>query len=177
MMVFPQTINDKVKVQNLQNFETHDGTAYSGTFCIGNTKIALVQNSGQGGDTEYRFLSDEAEAMFNKFLNDNKIKSVLAERYKGMNVDTETILSEFMEEFMQIKVDKQTISRLQKKAIVFTVPGSSAFNQIAWKQPLAKIVAAGYLDKIQETYNKIKRELKTGEVIVNTNLAKLGITI
>ena len=132
-MSFSQKILDKVKVQNLQSCESRDGYAYSGTFCIGNTKIATVQNSGCGGNTDYRFLSDEAKQMFNKFVADNNLKQLMADDYNSSDdrfiprdwstddFDADSILSQFMEEFMQIKADNKIINRLQKKGICFGV--------------------------------------------------------
>lgn len=185
-MVFSQDILNKVKMQNLQSCQSRDGYAYSGTFCIGKTKVAYVQNSGNGGNTNYDFLSNEGQEVFNKFVNDNNIRQTIADnwnknhegfKWTAEKMDDETVLSTFAEEFMQISVDKKSIARWQKKGIVFGVRGSGRYQQVQWKHPLQKIVDAGYLNKIQEAYDRIKSELKEGEEVLNTNLEKLGVKL
>ena len=182
-------ILEQVKIQNLKSFQTHDGYAYSGTFCIGKTKIATVRNDGSGGNTDYDFVNAKAEAMFNKFVKDNDLRQVIADtwnedddvikykRWTAEDMNDENIISHFMEEFTQIKADKKVINRMQKKGICFGVPGSGIFDGLSWKVTLEQLINAGHKDKLEAEIKKLKGSFKNGEVIHNTNLTKLGIEV
>ena len=85
----------------------------------------------------------------------------------------EGVIDEIIDNYLKAKEEAKQI-KMYDKAICFGVPNGSRYRTVSWKnRTLAQI------DKInlQIAYNDVKAKLGKGEVILNTNLKELGITI
>jgi hypothetical protein len=176
-----QILSEKFEVKNLKTLNTSDGIAYTASIYANSVKICDVENQGWGGETMFD-MSEESEKIFNSIIQDNNIKKMLLDsRYNFMEtidkISNEIILSEIIETAIILKKFNSDVKRHQKKAIVYGVYNADSFQVFKFKYDLELIVNKGYKGKIQEEIDKIKKGLKPGERILNTNLQKLGLTV
>lgn len=142
---------------------------------INGKKVGSCENEGRGGCTNYggntpedRKLIAEAEKYFKGLPN---IKS---EKY---NFEYPQSLENAIDDCLEAHLKAKEVAKRVKmydRAICFGVPNGNSYRTVSWtKRTLAQI------DKInlQRAYNDVKAKLGKGEVILNTNLAQLGITI
>lgn len=96
--------------------------------------------------------------------------------------EVQYIIDELFNAKQQAKLEASNKKRMEKdfeKNICYGVPGGGSYKMTGYKVPLADIAGrTGGKQALQDLIEKVKRErLQQGEVILNTNLEALGLTI
>jgi hypothetical protein len=138
---------------------------------IDGKKVGQCNNDGHGGCTNYHGSTIADLDIIKKA--EAYCKSLPKVKYGDMEWEQslEGVIDDLLTEFLVAKEAKKR-EKMYLKAFCFGVPKSSSYRTVYWKgRTLAQI------DKVnlQRAYDKVKSELKTGEVIFNTNLKELGL--
>jgi len=143
---------------------------------INGKKVGYCKNDGHGGCTDYRGDSKENNQIIAKA--EEHFKSLPKVKAEGYNFEfqptLENAIDEQLENYLKQKTEKK-MQKLMQTAILFGLPNGSSYTKLSWKSktPLSGIPK----NILQQTIDEIKRKHCTnGIVILNTNLAALGIT-
>lgn len=147
------------KFKNLKSFNTYDGVAYSCEVYHDKFKIADVRNDGDGGMTHVNYTNG----------GENYLNSLNIEQFHskdlGFSVDNEYTLSDLIELAISIK---KVLSK-QSKSIIYLI-GENIYS-FSYKRTLSDIVKTNK-SVIENRISDIK---KSGGVVLNTNLDKIGV--
>jgi hypothetical protein len=162
----------RVQIKNLRFFEGHDTMqGMSGDIWIDGVKCMRVFDSAHGGCYEYDNYSREPKVLsLIKNLEDH-IKTlppqthIFGGKTMTMNVDMDGFINDITE---RMQLEKQ-----MKNKILVGVPNSTQYGAYKFKVALTKIPTT----QLQASIGRIKAKLEKGEVILNTNLTALGITV
>ena len=170
----------KVVLKNVKFFEGHDTMqGMSADIWINGTKCMHVYDSAHGGCYEYtnHNYDDKTKSLI-KHLEDY-IATLPEREYEfggrkhSIKIDMDGFLEDIIQEIEQKKVDKKRL-KLQKQAILFGFDVKSNYSYLKFKRPLSEIPQL----LMQQELNKIvKKHCTNGEIILNTNLKELGVTI
>ena len=138
---------------------------------INGKKVGYCKNDGHGGCTDYHCDSKEANAVIKEA--EAYCKALLKVKYTDIEWEQslEGVIDDLLTEYLVAKERKKRV-KMYEKGICFGIPNGSSYRTVYWKgRTLAQI------DKIhlQSAYDKVKSELKEGEVILNTNIKELGL--
>jgi hypothetical protein len=167
----------KIEVKNISFSErnSEETNCFAGDLYINGKKVGVCTNSGQGGPTCYHGFTKEDNVLIAEA--EKYCKTLPNVRSEELNFEfaqsLENIIDEQVTNYLVAKERKKK-ERMFEKAICYGVPNGYSYRTVYWKgRTLAQI------DKInlQRTYNDIKAKLGKGEVILNTNLAQLGINL
>lgn len=166
----------KIQIKNIQFSEamSEETNAFAASLYINGKKVGGCKNTGQGGCTDYwgdtpedREIIKEAEDYF---------RSQPKKHSERFNFDyqptLELAIGDCLDEWLQAKEQKR-MTRQMAKAVLVGIPDAPSYSLYKFKVPL-KDIPQGHL---QAAIFRIKNKLKKGEVILNTNLEPLGITI
>jgi hypothetical protein len=142
---------------------------------INGKKVGSCNNEGRGGPTDYHGDSKESNVLIKEA--EAYCKTLPNVRSEALDFEypqsLESVIDELLEAHLKAKDEAKRI-KMYDKAICFGVPNGNSYRQVYWKgRTLAQI------DKInlQRAYNDVKKGLKGGEVILNTNLEALGVNL
>jgi hypothetical protein len=184
-----QALMARVTVKNIKHFDGgcgHRGCNY--TVYLDNKRIATMADNGWGGEVDYTFVNDKAEAAWKAFVEDNQLLALGQKMWSFMKPNTisshdiMTIFSDAahnlaMAEKERKKAEKK-IAKLSETAILFGTWEKYAYY--AYKRPLAVIVQTQKgREVVQDSYQKALSEIqKEGGTILNTpeQLNALGLT-
>jgi hypothetical protein len=167
----------KIEVKKISFSERNsdETNCFAGDLYINGKKVGVCTNSGQGGPTDYHGFTKEDNVLIAEA--EKYCKTLPNVRSEELNFEypqsLENVIDEIVCNFLEAK-EKQKKVKMYEKAICFGVPNSASYRYVSWsKRTLAQI------DKInlQRAYDKVKSELKAGEVIFNTNLVALGVNL
>jgi hypothetical protein len=142
---------------------------------INGKKVGECNNDGRGGCTNYGGNTKEDNVLIAEAEKYCKtLPKVKSEKLKFEYAQSlESVIDDILTEFLVAKELKKK-QKMFLKAFCYGVPNGYSYRTSSWTgRTLAQV------DKItlQRAYNKIKSELKTGEVFLNTNLQTLGINL
>jgi len=145
---------------------------------INGKKVGYVKNEGHGGCTDYRGNSKEDNVLIQEaekyFLSLPKVKS---EEY---NFEYQPTLESYIDEQLEAYLKAKEMKKMEKymlTGILFGIPNSGSYSRIDYKHSLSALAKVNHL-ALQARVNQIKERYCTkGEVILNTNLTELGISI
>jgi len=167
----------KIEVKKISFSErnSEETNCFAGDLYINGKKVGVCTNSGQGGPTCYNgFTKEDNEVIKEAEAYCKTLPNVRSEEFNFEYPQSlENVIDEQVTAFLVAKEAKKK-ERMFEKAICFGVPKGYSYRTIYWKgRTLAEI------DKItlQRTYNDVKAKLGKNEVILNTNLAELGINL
>lgn len=140
---------------------------------IDGKKVGYCENRGTGGSTDYHGNSKEDNAIIAKA--EEYCKTLPKVKYNDMEWEQslEGVIDDCLDAYLKEKEENKR-KKMHLKGICYGVPERPSYRYVSWsKKTLAQV------DKIslQRAYDKVKSELKAGEVIFNTNLEALGIKI
>ena len=147
---------------------------------INGKNVGYCKNEGQGGCTDFRGGTREnneiiaqADAYYRTLP---KVKSGTFE----FEQDLEWVVNMLLEEHLNAKINlkaKKKFEKLQQKSIVWGKPNTYGQMHLPYSIALSD-VARLQPKQLQENINAIKKKYSSnGDVILNTNLAELGIKI
>lgn len=173
----------KIEIRNIKIASnlSEETIAFTADVFVNGEKTAYAKNDGQGGCTHYsayenkRTLLAEAEA-YVKSLPSQK------EMLGGEEIIIESNLEGFIDDVIYAKDNEREQKKFEKKIqkacetdIVWGKPNSGSFKSIGFKgkHKLADIgnSTQGQI-AIKNLIVRIKKEMKEGDVILNTNLPK-----
>lgn len=144
---------------------------------INGKKVGSCDNDGRGGCTNYGGSTKEDNVLIVKAeaycKSLPKVKSSFGIGSLEYDQNLESVIDELLEAHLKAKDEAKRI-KMYDKAICFGVPNGSSYRSVYWKgRTLAQI------DKInlQRAFDDVKKNLKAGEVILNTNLKALGVNL
>jgi hypothetical protein len=149
---------------------------------IDGKKVGSCNNEGRGGPTDYHADTSCASGFTRANIEliakaEAYCKTLPNVRSEALDFEypqsLESVIDELLEAHLKAKDEAKRI-KMYDKAICFGVPNGNSYRQVYWKgRTLAQI------DKInlQRAYNDVKKGLKGGEVILNTNLVALGVNL
>ena len=170
----------KVEIKNLKFHQGHDGHGFNADIFINGVKCMHVYDGAYGGEfeyTDYSRLPNAKNPERIKELNaelEAYVKTLPAVEFQGTKLDMN--MDMYIEELIQAKEkekEEKKKLKLMQKAILVGVPNANQYSYYAYKVALASIPT----NVLQKHVDSYKAKLKQGEVILNTNLAQLNITI
>ena len=168
-------------------FQGHDGTGLNADVWINGVNCMHVHDGAYGGEFEYQentFNNPKAaQVKANIKLLDDYIATLPevesdmgGHKFKfKMNRDfyIDKVLEEQETAKAKVKQEKK-MNALYTHALVIGKPNENKYRFMDMKRPLSEVPAL----LLQSYLAKLRRECETtGEQILNTNLAKLGITV
>ena len=142
---------------------------------VNGKKTAYANNDGRGGCTFYN--------SYHAPNNDEDLRQAEAYclslpkvRVEEYNFEFDMNLTHFIDNLIEDELKKKEQKKLEKKmldTIMWGKPNGHSYTQVKFKVPLAKIPLA----RLQEIVDKYKKEFKSGDEFLNTNLEALGIKL
>lgn len=176
-----KTEGSRIELRKLTIYErmSEETTAFVAEIYIDGVQAGHAKNDGHGGSTDYyaypehRELINEAEKLC---LALPPLKcggggdSGMREFEIPMN------LEHFIDEIVNKELQKKADKKFEKKManhLMWGIPNGNSYTMAKLNKPLAEVNKL----QLQQYVNQCKQKLKFGEVILNTNLQELGITI
>ena len=142
---------------------------------VNGKKTAYASNDGRGGCTFYTSYhapnNDEDLRQAEAFCL--SLPKVRVEEY---DFEYDMNLEHFIDNLIEDELKKKEQKKLEKKmvdTIMWGKPNGHSYTQVKFKVPLAKIPTT----RLQEFVDKYKKEFKSGDEFLNTNLEALGIKL
>ena len=182
-----QAIFNRVTIKKFKEGFGHDLMGYYCDVYLDNKKVGYVNDDGWGGDVSIDFTDDAKQAIFEKYLEENKIVDIMVKKLGWGSLLKKNEINYWSQGIAVVEVAIDTkqvekfIKKINKTCISSIVYGTDhRYQSSGWKRlTLAQIVkhpALG-IKPLQALYDKIKGELKDGERIFNTNLRELGVKL
>jgi len=155
---------------------SEETNAFVADLYINGKKVGYAKNDGRGGCTvmhgysreDYQVIMD-ADA-YCKTLP--KVKSGNSEYEQ----DLESVVDQLLEDYLTAK-ERKKMEKYMLTGILFGIPNSGSYSRVDYKHSLSALAKVNHL-ALQARVNQIKERYCTkGEVILNTNLTELGISI
>jgi len=166
----------KVELKKIQFSEalSEETNAFTADLYINGKKVGYCRNDGRGGPNDYYADTTEGRELIRKaeayFQGLPKKKS---ERFNFTYQPTlESEIGDLLDQWLLAKEQKK-MERKMKTCILVGVPNAPMYSYYNFKRPLSDVPKV----HLQMNVERIKEKLKEGEVILNTNLEPLGITI
>jgi hypothetical protein len=156
----------KIELKSFKDFVGREGLGFSAKLYLNGKLSAYVLDDANGGEIHYDIVQNaEAKKLFEEF------KAYARKEHPS------TYESCSMHHAINVAIDKiywlKDIKKYQTKSICIGKPYDAKFRYYTFPVSLTKINKIN----LQTEVNKIKKKLKKGEVILNTNLKKLGILV
>ena len=170
----------KIEIKNVKinKMFSEETICFKADIYINGKKIAYAENDGHGGSTFYNAYDVKGREVL-------KDAEEYAKTLPSIKYNYDDKIHEFpmtLEHFIDTAIDdvfngkqkakqEKKINKITEKAIVFGIPNGSTYRYIQFKNTI-KELQESHTGRIvlENTINKIKKELKDGEVIFNTNL-------
>lgn len=166
----------KIELKNIKFSEamSEETNAFTANLYINGKNVGYCKNQGHGGCTDYNSNTPEDRKVIAEA--ETYCKALPKIKWKDMEFDQslESVIDQLLEDWLKAKETKK-FERKMLKAILVGSPDEnrSSYSYYNFKLPLSEI-PQGHL---QAAVFRIKNKLNKGEVILNTNLEALGITI
>lgn len=167
----------KIELKNIKiNLTFSDETTmFMADVYVNGKKTAYANNDGRGGCTFYNSYhapnNDEDLRQAEAFC-----KALPPIRSEELNFEYDMNLEHFIDNLIEDELEKKEKKKLEKKmldTIMWGKPNGHSYTQVKFKVTLAKVPTA----RLQEIVDKYKKEFKSGDVFLNTNLETLGIKL
>ena len=151
---------------------SEETTAFVAEIYVNGVNAGHAKNDGHGGSTFYhaheghRNLIEKAE---------QHCRALPLQKFGG--IEHPMNLVDFIDNLVFAEMKKKDEKKFQNKmanTIMWGVPNGMSYTQVKFKTPFTTAHASQLQKYIDE---KVKPTLKAGEVILNTNLQQLGVTI
>ncbi len=167
----------KITLKNLKIAEhmSEETTAFTADLIVDGVNVGSAKNGGHGGSTDYRANEGKRE-LLKKAEEFCKTLPPLTGNFGSIDMNLEHFIDELVYQELLARDEKnrkRLIEKQMETSIMWGIPNDSRYVQVKFKTPLSQIPIIhlqGYID----TY---KKELKKGEVFLNTNLEKLGVKL
>ena len=164
----------KIELKSIRFSEamSEETNAFTANLYINGKKVGYCKNQGHGGCTDYNADSPEDR----KAIADAETycKALPKTKWKDMEFDQslESVIDQLLEDWLKAKETKK-LERKMKTCVLVGIPNDSSYGVYNFKQPLSNVNTV----LLQDSIKRIKNNLHTGEVILNTNLEALGVNV
>lgn len=167
----------KIELKNIKINLTfsEETTMFMADIYVNGKKTAYANNDGRGGCTFYNSYhapnNDEDLRQAEAFC-----KALPKVRVEEYNFEYDMNLEHFIDNLVTAELEKKEKKKLEKKmldTIMWGKPNGHSYTQVKFKVPLAKVPTT----RLQEVVDKYKKEFKSGDEFLNTNLEALGIKL
>ena len=167
----------KIELKNIKINLTYseETTMFMADVYVNGKKTAYANNDGRGGCTFYN--------SYHSPNNDEDLRQAEAYclslpkvRVEEYDFEFDMNLEHFIDDLVHAELEKKEKKKMEKQmanSIMWGKPKGHSYSQVKFKVPLAEIPTT----RLQEVVDKYKKELKEGEVFLNTNLESLGIKL
>lgn len=178
----PSAILEAVSIKNVKKGFGHDLLGFFCDIYLNKKKVGYFNDDGWGGETDIS-LTIESEKELQKLFDQNNLSELMFTKgdwnfYDSKDqIEFKSQLDEvisFIDYNNQAKKFHKTFLKSQEKGIVFGT--MERYEVISWKGKKLHEMASVPQHKltVQVKLKEIKRKLKDGETILNTNLKELG---
>lgn len=168
----------KIELKRISFYErmSEETNCFAADLYINGKKVGYVKNDGQGGCTNYYGCTKEDNQIIREA--EAYCKTLPNIKYHGYDLtqNLELVIDMLFEEHITAKLNakaQKKKERLMENAILVGVPDADSYSYYKFKVALSKIPTP----QLQASIVRIKAKLNEGEVILNTNLAELGIKV
>jgi hypothetical protein len=167
----------KIELKNIKINLTfsEETTMFMADVYVNGKKTAYANNDGRGGCTFYNSYhapnNDEDLRQAEAFC-----KALPKVRVEEYDFEYDMNLEHFIDNLIEDELKKKEQKKLEKKmldTIMWGKPNGHSYTQVKFKVPLAKVPTT----RLQEIVDKYKKEFKSGDKFLNTNLEGLGIKL
>ena len=167
----------KIELKNIKINLTfsEETTMFMADVYVNGKKTAYANNDGRGGCTFYN--------SYHAPNNDEDLRQAEAYclslpkvRVEEYDFEYDMNLEHFIDNLIEDELKKKEQKKLEKKmvdTIMWGKPNGHSYTQVKFKVPLAKVPTT----RLQEIVDKYKKEFKSGDEFLNTNLEALGIKL
>jgi len=180
----------KIELKNLKINLTfsEETTMFTADLAVNGVLVGEANNDGRGGCTFYSvrtydakkqtFLSDSEKERNRELLKqaETYCLSLPKVRVEEYDFEFDMNLEHFIDNLVTAELEKKEKKKMEKQmvnSIIWGKPKGHSYSQVKFKIPLAQVTT----NRLQEIVDKYKKELKEGEVFLNTNLESLGIKL
>lgn len=165
----------KIELKNVKFSEhlSEETNAFTADIYVNGVKAGYAKNSGHGGCTDCRahFEHKDLFAQAEKFLSSLPPKKLPGYTFE-LESNMENLVDELFEKWLKEKDNKKLEKKMERCVLVKRLSGD--INSFSYpKTKLSELP----LVKLQSMYDTIKKQLKQGEIFLNTNLEKLGVKL
>ena len=167
----------KIELKNIKINLTfsEETTMFMADVYVNGKKTAYANNDGRGGCTFYN--------SYHSPNNDEDLRQAEAYclslpkvRVEEYDFEYDMNLEHFIDDLVTAELEKKEKKKFEKQmvnSIMWGKPKGHSYSQVKFKVPLAEIPTT----RLQEVVDKYKKEFKSGDVFLNTNLESLGIKL
>ena len=167
----------KIELKNIKINLTfsEETTMFMADVYVNGKKTAYANNDGRGGCTFYN--------SYHSPNNDEDLRQAEAYclslpkvRVEEYDFEFDMNLEHFIDDLVHAELEKKEKKKMEKQmanSIMWGKPKGHSYSQVKFKVPLAEIPTT----RLQEVVDKYKKEFKSGDVFLNTNLESLGIKL
>jgi hypothetical protein len=173
----------KIEIKNVKinNSFSEETICFTADIFVDGKKTGYARNDGRGGCTHY--------SSYHKPNNDHDLRQAEAyaktlpstsHEFMGKTMVLESNLESLIDEMVYVIDNKREADKFQKKiqkacetSIVYGIPNSGGFKAISFhgKPKFANLTnTIQGIDAIKKLVERVKKEMKDGEVILNTNI-------
>lgn len=169
----------KIEIKNIKVIESlsEETICFTADIFVNSKKVGYAKNSGRGGCTDYKpyktwDILHKADA-FLKTLPSTKY--VIGDRAIDIESNLENFIDFAVEEFQKKKSKAQMQKKLNKSMltnIVFGKPDGETYRSLGFGQKftiLALTTEARHTKNMQTLVDTVKKAMKEGDVVLNTN--------
>jgi hypothetical protein len=166
----------KIELKNIKFSEalSEETNAFTADLYINGKKVGYCRNDGRGGCTDYHAYNVQDREVIKKA--EEYFKSLPKAHSERFNFDyqptLELAIGDLLDEWLLAKEQKKMKKQMETKILV-GIPNGMSYSYYNLKRPLSTLPTK----PLQDAVDRIKAKLKAGEVILNTNLQALGITV
>jgi hypothetical protein len=175
----PQAMKIEIKNIKINTAFSEETVCFKADVYVNGVKTAYASNDGHGGCTFYNAYENKRELLRQAEAYAQSLPST-TETFGETTITLESNLERMIDDVVYKASNDKENAKFEKKilkatetAIVYGVPNSGSFQSIAFKgkPKLADVMLTLQgRDAITRLVNRIKGELKDGEVILNTNI-------
>lgn len=166
----------KLELKNIKVNLTfsEETTMFKADLFVNGKKIAYAHNDGHGGCTYYDPLEGKREELrkaeeFAKTLPSDYYD--FGDEKREIKMDLEYWIDKQVEDFVNAKENAKFQKKMEKDMetkIVFGIPNGTSYRMVGFKSKL-KLTQLNQI-QINTLIDSVKKQMKEGEVILNTNI-------
>lgn len=167
----------KVELKRIEFSErlSEETNAFAADLYINGKKVGYCKNDGHGGPTDYNGYTREDNQLIAEV--ENYCKTLPKAKSVDFNFEYQPTLESMIDDQFELWLKKREEKKMQKlmeTAIIWGKPNAGSYTYVKQKRKLSQFP----INVLQSKVDRIKaKHCTNGVVILNTNLAKLGINI
>jgi hypothetical protein len=164
----------KIELKNVKFSEamSEETNAFTADLYINGKKSGYCKNTGQGGCTDYYGIEKRTTDAIREAEEYCKTLPDIDYGTFSIKSNLENVIDRLFEDWLKAK-EQKNMERRMKTCILVGKPNAPMYSYYNFKRPLSNVPKV----QLQMNVERIKEKMSKGEVILNTNLQELGITV